>query len=199
MADENVVAPEVKPVEPAPEVKPGETLVTDNKPPEEIKYELKLPDGSELDAAHVEKIVSFSKEQGFSPEHAQKILDREAAILSETKKSTLESFQKQQAEVIEKSSKSWVETAYSDKEIGGEHFNKNTEMARRYINHYGSPSLKKALDDSRLGNHPELLRMIVRAAKDMGEDSFIHASARPEAGPLSLEERMYGSSHVESE
>jgi phosphotransacetylase len=52
------------------------------KPKEEIKYDLKLPEGSLLTQAEVDKIVSFSKEQGLSQESAQKLVESEHNIIA---------------------------------------------------------------------------------------------------------------------
>ncbi|MFN9952022.1 MAG: hypothetical protein ACK55I_02915, partial [bacterium] len=44
------------------------------KPKEEVKYDLKLPEGTLLTQAEVDKIVSFAKDQGLSQESAQKLV-----------------------------------------------------------------------------------------------------------------------------
>lgn len=154
------------------------------KPVVEVKYELKLPDGALLVPGAVERIVSFAKERGLTPDQAQGVLERENAAVK--------AYADAQAEMIEVEASRWIEEAKADKEIGGEGFAKNVELAKRAVDRFGSPAFKKILDDTRAGNNVEVIRTFANVAKTMKEDTFVVPGAQP--GPKkSLEELFYPS------
>ena len=148
----------------------------------EVVYDLKAPEGSNFGQDRLDKIVSFSKEQGLSKEQAQALVDRDAKIEVE-----------QKAELLQKSQQ-WVEDVKSDKEIGGERFGTSVEHAKRIISKYASDDLKKVLNDTGLGNHPELVRLFARVGKEMGSDEFVNAPQghATQKRPKSLADRLYG-------
>lgn len=146
------------------------------------KYDLKLPDGSQLDAKAIEAVSAFAKEKKLTQDEAQAVLERESA--------TLASYVDSQKEQLAQKQKEWVETIKSDKELGGEGMNKTIEMAKRVVDRYGSDSLKKALNDSGLGNHPELVRFVSRIGKAMSEDQLVLPGTQA-TGKKSLEDVFY--------
>jgi hypothetical protein len=169
---------EKKPDETKPEVKPAE-------PKKEEKFELKLPEGSLLEPKTVEEIAAFARERGFSQEQAQAVLEREGKAVSK--------FVEAQKATLTEQTALWLEDAKKDKELGGEAFEKNSELAKRVVHRFGSESLRKALDETGLGNHPELVRFCVRLGKAMKEDQLIVPGPQP--GPKrSAEELFYGKS-----
>ena len=155
---------------------------SDSKVPE--KYDLKLPENSLLDAAHLEKISSYAKEKGFSNEMAQALVERESLAV--------ESYQNTQKETLKKMGDTWVSEAKNDKEIGGDTFKQNVELAHRVVNRYGTDQFKKALNETGLGNHPELLRVFTRIGKAMSEDKLFVPGAQA-SSKRSIEDIFYGS------
>jgi hypothetical protein len=81
----------------------------------------------------------------------------------------------------------WEGLTKSDKEFGGAKFDENMVMAKTALKQFGSPELVKLLNDSGLGNHPELVRVFVRAGKAISEDTFVTGgqSAAGKAQPRS--------------
>lgn len=162
----------------------AKTTLTETKVPE--KYDLKLPENSLLDAAHLEKISSYAKEKGFSNDMAQALLERESLAV--------ESYNNAQKDTLQKIGESWVSEAKNDKEIGGEAFKQNTELAKRVVDRFGTDPFKKALNETGLGNHPELLRVFTRIGKAMSEDKLIVPGAQAASGKRSIEDIFYGAS-----
>jgi hypothetical protein len=147
------------------------------------KYDLKLPKDSPLSKESVERIALISKERKLSQEQAQALL--------ETESNAVTSFTSLQQDEFKKQVGAWAEQAKSDKEIGGDGFVQNAELAKRVVDKFGSAELKKQLDDTGLGNHPELLRFCVRLGKSMKEDSLVLGGAKGE-GKKSAAELFYG-------
>lgn len=140
--------------------------------PVEVKYELKLPDGSLLDQGRIKSLESLAKENGWTNEQAQTVLNRENEVLS--------SFMEAQQKLAVDTEAKWIEELKSDKEIGGAEFGKNIELAHRVLAKYDSDgSLRKEMDRTRLGNHPLLVKFIARIGKAHSEDSLVQASSAP--------------------
>jgi hypothetical protein len=155
------------------------------KPKEEVKYDLKLPEGSLLTQAEVDKIVSFSKEQGLSQESAQKLVEREHSILA--------NYQEQQEQQFEQMRETWFKQVESDKELGGENLKTTSELAKRALNKFAPDSLKKFFAESPYGNHPEILRMFSNIGKAMQDDKLVLAGTQspPAFNPIDI---MYDNS-----
>lgn len=155
------------------------------KPDIPEKYELKLPDGAKLDAKHPEAIATFAKENGLSQKAAQALLERDAA------------HSKAQTEKIDADYKAFVDDllvkSKADPEIGGANFDANVNKAQRVIAKFDTDGkLKKVLDESGYGNHPDVIRIFTKIFGAMKEDELVVPSAQP--GPKkSMEEKFYPS------
>jgi hypothetical protein len=197
----NAAGQEAKPVEgakpaeaavaaaasPAPEAaKPVEAKPVEAPKPVE-KYELSLPKDSLLDASAVEKVSSYAKEKGLSNEQAQAILEREHGAIA--------SFaEKQRADLAHKADHVWPEQIKADKEIGGEAFKANAELALRVVEKFASTDLRKTLTETGLGNHPELVRCFVKIGKAMSEDQLVIPGSQS-GGKRSFEDIFYGNTN----
>lgn len=150
------------------------------KPKEEVKYDLKLPEGTLLTQAEVDEIVSFSKEQGLSQEFAQKLVEREHKILANYKDN-----QEQQYEQMRDILFKQVE---SDKELGGENLKTTAELAKRALNKFAPDSIKKFFAESPYGNHPEIIRMFSNIGKSMQDDKLVLSGTQspPTISPVDI-------------
>lgn len=150
------------------------------KPKEEVKYDLKLPEGTLLTQAEVDEIVSFSKEQGLSQESAQKLVEREHKILANYKDN-----QEQQYEQMRDILYKQVE---SDKELGGENLKTTAELAKRALNKFAPDSIKKFFAESPYGNHPEIIRMFSNIGKSMQDDKLVLSGTQspPAISPVDI-------------
>lgn len=123
-------------------------------------YEFEGIDGAIPEALEAYKEVA--RELGLNNEKAQSVLSkvlpamaaaqeaREAAIRSE-----------------------WSDKSSSDKEFGGAALQENLAVAKRALDTLGSPELTTFLNESGLGNHPEIIRAFYRAGKLISEDNKI--------------------------
>jgi len=129
------------------------------------KYEFKSHDGKEFDAGTLEAFSEIAKELNLTQEAAQKLLDRMGP--------TIETQQKGQLQAIHNG---WVESSKVDKEFGGEKLAENLATAKKALDTFGSPELRALLEQSGLGNNPEVIRFMFRAGKAISEDSFVGRS-----------------------
>lgn len=144
-------------------------------------YELTMPEGVELDAALLEKATPLFKELKLSGEQAQKLSDLYADKLAEGRKAQLDAWNG----LLD----GWRSAAKSDPEIGGTKFAENVGAAKTALDRFGTPELKKALDEYGMGNHPELIRFCCRVGKALGEDRLV--DGKPGGGSVDPAKVLY--------
>ena len=145
------------------------------------KYDFKAGEGAQPLAAEV--VTPFSevaKERNLTQDQAQKVIDKMGPVI-----------QAHQTAQLDAASAKWAEDAKTDKEFGGENLAENLSYAKKAMDTLGTPELKKLLNDSGLGNHPELIRLMYRAGKAISEDTFINGTTGAAAKPESTAQRMY--------
>lgn len=189
---EEVQAKTESAVTPPAEANPTqETKVESTKPvetPKEVipeKYDFKLPEGSFLKPTQVEKIAAYAKEQGFSQEKAQALLERENGAIS--------SYVSDETQAFESRKAAWVDEIKADAEIGGDKTNESVEIAKRAIDKFGTPRLKEELNRTGFGNYPELVRVFSRIGRLIGEDKLVLGGVQATTGK-SFAEKFYSDS-----
>jgi hypothetical protein len=121
--------------------------------------ELKLPEGREFNTALLDGFKSWAKESKVEGPQAQKLLD---LVVKES-----EAAEKEVREIHD----GWLKAAKSDKEFGGEKLTENLGVARKAMTKFGGEAFSKFLEETKLGNHPEVIRFLVRVGRGLGEDT----------------------------
>ena len=167
---------------PAPE---NQSATTEAAP--ETAYEFTMPEGVEIDPATLGNLTELSKELGLTKEQAQKVADLGAQ--------QAQRWAAAQEQAINDVSAQWIDTVKTDKEIGGDRMAEKLAVAKRALDRFGSPELTQLLDESRLGNHPELIRAFYRAGKAISDDALVPGgrSVRGSNDPAS---RLYDHSNL---
>lgn len=129
------------------------------------KYEFKAPEGKEFDPAVIGQFSELAKELNLSQDAAQKILDKMGPTLAS-----------RQVEAIEAARTEWANASTTDKEFGGDKLTENLAVAKKALDSFGTPELRSLLNQSGLGNHPEVIRFMYRAGKAISEDGFVPGS-----------------------
>ncbi|MCM7102829.1 peptidase [Enterobacter hormaechei] len=145
------------------------------------KYEFKAGEGVELDTEALKDFEPVARELNLTNEQAQKLVDAYPKILA--------GVQQRQAEAWQKQTEGWAETVKADKEIGGDKLTANLSAGQRALDQFGTPELKKYLNATGLGNHPELVKAFVKIGKAMSEDGMVDGSNQ---GQRSAAEVLYG-------
>lgn len=142
---------------------------TDTKATEPVvpeSYELKMPEGVQLDSAAAEEFTAIAKELKLDQAAAQKLADIGAKMAT------------RQAEAHAQLVETWTEQVKTDKEIGGDKLDENLGVARKAIDTFGSPELKALLNSTGLGNHPEVVKLAFKVGKAISEDRFVQGSPK---------------------
>ena len=154
------------------------------------KYELSAAEGQEFDAASFEVVEPIFREIGLSNDQAQKLVtaygEKIMPALAERARTQLET----QAAATRKE---WSDSFHNDPDLGGANKDRTLADAARAFDHYGlkkGEGLRQMLDESGLGNHPDLIRFVARVGRDLDEGGFERGSVG--AQPKTPEGKMYG-------
>ena len=131
--------------------------------PEKYEFNSKVADApDELDPEVLTAFGEVAKDLDLPQEAAQKVLDKVAPVI-----------QAKQAKAVEQARADWANESQSDEEFGGEKLAANLEIAKTSLKEFGTDALKSLLQESGLGNHPEVIRFMYRAGKAISEDSYV--------------------------
>lgn len=132
------------------------------------KYEFKLPDGNA--ALSGETLAAFegvARELDLPQDQAQKVIDKLAPAISA-----------QNAAAFEQAKTDWSSASASDKEFGGDKLPENLAVAKKAVDQFASPELRKLLESFGFGNHPEMVRLFYRVGQQISEDKFVSGGTR---------------------
>lgn len=154
------------------------------------KYELTPPDGFEqIDADALAEAEPVLRELNLNNEQAQKLMPAAANLV----KRTLDRAEKAITDRAIAQRKEWADAFEADQDLGGANKAKTLADAARAFDHYGikpGEGLRQLLDESGLGNHPDMIRFVARIGRDLDEGSFERGGAGSES--LTPAERFYG-------
>lgn len=124
------------------------------------KYaDFKLPEGLTLDAKTLDGFKAIAKEAGLSQEAAQKFVDFETSLVKAGNEAAQAAWQEQVAK--------W-ET--ESREAFGADWQKQFGIASKAVERFGSPALRQLLNESGLGNHPEVVKFFAKVGGRISED-----------------------------
>lgn len=149
------------------------------------KYEFKAPEGFTLDSEVMGEFEVVAKDLNLSQDAAQKIVEKLTPKIAERQQlQAVESLKAYRAELVSQ--------VKADKEFGGDKLNESLAVAKKAMDAFGTPALRDLLDQSGLGDHPELIRAFYRAGKAISEDQFVAGGTRPTKGEKTAAQSLYG-------
>lgn len=143
------------------------------------KYEFKSAEGQELDAEAVKAFEPIAKELNLSNEQAQKLVDVYGSKI-------MPKLVEQQAAQWQQQIEQWSEQVKADKDLGTD---ASIGAAQKAMEKFGSPELKQYLNETGLGNHPELVRIFANIGKAMSEDGLVTGNS---GGAKSAADVLFG-------
>lgn len=167
------------------ETKPEGEAKAEGEEPEGApdQYEMfTFPEGYDVNEEALEEFAEFAHTRNMTQSQAQEVLDYYSK--------NVEKLQASQAEAWEKTRNDWVSTAKQDQEFGGQQFNENMKHVATAVQKFGTPELKQVLNDSGLGDNPELIRFFYRVGKLAGEGEF-HTGSGGSAGERDPAKTLY--------
>tara|TARA_R110000787_G_C13443392_1_gene446704 strand:+ start:26300 stop:27004 length:705 start_codon:yes stop_codon:yes gene_type:complete len=140
----------------------GEEADLSSQTPPDTYADFVMPEGVELDSALLTEAAPLFKELGLTQDQAQKLVDFQAKQAQASSESNVDAFNQLMND--------WQEQSKNDKEFGGDKFEENVGVARSAIDKFGTPELKQLLEEHGVGNHPEVIRFMVKVGKLTAED-----------------------------
>lgn len=162
----------------------GETKPAEGEKPAGApeKYEFTAPEGKSYDPAVLNAYSEAAKTANLTQETAQKLLESMAPQLAT-----------RQAEQVAAIQSQWTEASKVDKEFGGEKLAENLAVAKTAVDRFASPEMKKLLQDTGLGNNPEVIRTFLKIGKGMSQDGFV-TGGKPNGETRDLGKILYDKS-----
>ncbi|EKC5520915.1 hypothetical protein OP256_001279 [Vibrio parahaemolyticus] len=141
------------------------------------KYELSIPEGMELDEQALEKFEPLFREANMTNEQASKFAaaygEHVNGMVERAQTETVQSLQDQWIQ----QNKTWQGELLKDKEFGGANAKENFNIAKSVIDKFGGTKeeiteIRKAMNQTGAGNHPEIMRLLFRVGKAMQDDKI---------------------------
>lgn len=139
------------------------------------KYEVKLPEGMELDAGMLDKFTPVFKELKLPQEAVQKLAEAYAPMVKEMAEAQM----KQGVDGFKQIVREWKDETIQ--KLGGD-YEKKVAAAATAIDKFGSPELRKLFDDTGVGNNYEMVNFLIKVGQAISPDSFPGGSTAP-SGP----------------
>lgn len=133
-------------------------------PPE---IEIKLPEGFKADTEAMTSWKKAIQDMNLEPEAAKKLAQQGADIYVKAAQDLLG----KQTEEDDAQQAKWQAEVKADKEFGGTNFEATAADVQRAVQRFGGDAFRQAMNESRMGDHPEVVRFIARVGKAMREDS----------------------------
>lgn len=166
----------------------GETKPAASVVPE--KYEFSMAEGLPLPKDFLEKYTPHFKALNLSNESAQKVTE----FVGKEVQAGVLAYQEDRQQFLAKETQRWFDTTKADPEVGGEKFASTASSVKQLVDKFGTPAFRDALNETGLGNHPELVRFCKRVRDAMGNDSFddLGGGGHQTTEKLPLADRLYG-------
>ena len=172
--------PEAEAAQAEPDAPPAPDTLSGEQAP--VTYEpFELPQGVEVDTAALEEAQSLFAEARLSQPQAQKLVDLYAGKMNE--------LVQRQISAAESRQTAWVAEVKNDPELGGRRFEQARASAQRALNRFGTPELRRTLDELWVGNNPQLFRFFARVGQALSEDRYV--GAQSSASRLTAAETLY--------
>lgn len=195
-SEDGKAAATVKAAEDAAEAKDGsgdadqeaDKKSADGKPDEDkdgasVEYtDFSLPEGVTMDEEALAEFIPMAQEHKLSQADAQKFIDLQAKAVGKFVKSQTDAWADQVAK--------WTTVAENDAEYGKKDYDKSVMIARSAMRQIGGSKLSAALEETGMGNHPEIIRAFYRMGVAIGEDDLNFGGSNP-GGQLSQAQRMF--------
>ncbi len=149
------------------------------------KYDIKVPEGMEIDTGALDLFSPVFKELELSQEGVQKLIDVYAPYVS----SQVEASQKKSIEDFNRISEEWK--SETEKELGADK-DKKLALCSKALNKFGSKELRTLLTETGVGNNKELVNFMIKIGSFISEDSLIDSDTT-KSTPKDVARTMYPS------
>lgn len=130
------------------------------------QYEaFQYPDGYEVDEAALAEFTGVVKALNLTQAQAQQLIDFDAqryTVAAQQADAQMTNLRAQ-----------WKSEIAADAEIGGAKYDQSMVAVAKTIDAFGSPTLRTFLNESGLGDHPEVVRLLAKVGDAISEDRLV--------------------------
>lgn len=145
-------------------------------------YAYTPPEGVEMDPTLYEPYAVAAREAGLTQRQFEALTPKAVEIIQAVQARSLAAWHETQ--------RNWQAEVAADRELAGPTPGSLAPEAsaamHRWVQAYGGPELLKALSVTGAGNHPAMLKAIMRAGKAMGEEDDVSGAPRSPSGSDAL-------------
>lgn len=142
------------------------------------KYDVKVPEGMDVDTGLLDALTPTFKELGLSQEKVQKLVDKFAPAVQASAKAQHDVMMKQYHEQIE----GWGKET---RDMLGAEPAKALAPAAKFISTFAgkeAAEFRSLLNETGLGNHPLMVKVLIAAGKALSPDGFVDGGSGPMSG-----------------
>lgn len=147
-----------------------------------VEYAFELPEGVEMAPETLEGLKGLAGDLKLDQESANKVLGLGVEMFKR--------WEAAQADGLAAMRSEWAESTKADPEIGGANLNENLAGAKAALKKFATPELVSLLDESGLGNHPEVVRLFWKLNNQISDDALVAGRSAP-VGARSRAEILY--------
>ena len=135
----------------------------------ETYEDFNLPEGFESDKELMDEFKVLAKEENWSQEKAQKLVDLQNKAMTHAGETLKQRWNNTQKE--------WRESTENDKAFGGDKLDESLVFAKSAIKKFGNDAFSEILESTGMGNHPEVVRFLYKIGKSISEDDIMAGRA----------------------
>jgi len=151
----------------------------------------KLPEHFQTDEEAITQFSELITTLGIDNDKAQMLIDFAVNHTDQHNQSSAKNDQETQHKAQQEKTAAMVQQAQQDREFGGAQLNQSMIMAQNALQSLGNDALIDMLEESGLGNHPEMIRLFYRVGKHMNEDQFVSTNSGSSSSNKSLADILY--------
>lgn len=139
-----------------------------------------------FDEESLEEVAKKANELGLDSKQAKEFLKFSEEVI--------EGVKEQEAAEHKQVKDQWLKDTKSDPDIGGDKLAQNAEYSKKAIDSFGTDALKEILNETELGNHPEIVRVFAKIGKEISDDKRVVGESKTGSDneEFTIAEGLYG-------
>lgn len=141
------------------------------------KYaDIQVPDGMQLDQDAANQLHDMARTLGLSQQGVDSIISIQKGIYERMAAKSTEDFNA--------TLKDWNKQLRADPLVGGAKFDEHIATSKKFLNAFADEETRKWLDDTKLSEHPGLVRLFFLAGEAMGEGTALGGGKTGQSGDV---------------
>lgn len=144
-----------------------------NKAAPEALADIKGADGLEYAEGEIDELKTLCSENKIPPQAAQAILDWQAKFAKVADEKRTQAVQTEMADFVQKEAAKNLKLVHQEWGTDPATVAENEAAVARAISTFADEGFRKLMNESGLGNHPDVVRFVLKVGKAISDDRFI--------------------------